>query len=316
MLHFASFLLAGGATVTLNAEARVRGAEIELGEVATIACADAALAERLGALSLGWAPAPGYARTLRADRLAADLARLAPEVEIALAGALACSVAPQTEQVRGEAIEAAARRELERSFAGRDAELVLARAVSNVEVPGGARPCVLEAALDPRAVRVGVASVPVRVIVDGEPYRTVWTEWKVETRELRAVLTRALRAGETIGRGDVETRRVRVVGARAGKLLDLERAIGSVAARDLAAGAALDEADVVRPQIVARGDALTVEVRRGSVAARAAAVASEAGRAGDRVRIVLTGSGRTLTATLVSRDLAVVEMDAGTREER
>ena len=74
---FLALLLVGGVKVTLHPEATVRGTEISLAQVATVEGDDAAEVERVRSLKLGYAPAPGYSRTLAAPRVSADVARLA-----------------------------------------------------------------------------------------------------------------------------------------------------------------------------------------------------------------------------------------------
>jgi hypothetical protein len=76
----------GGATVTLPVDAKVKGTEIELGELCLVAGLDGELVARVRALELGYAPAPGFSRLLTAERIRAELARALPGVEIRVTG--------------------------------------------------------------------------------------------------------------------------------------------------------------------------------------------------------------------------------------
>ena len=64
-----TLLLASGITVTLPEETKVSGSEMKLGDIAVITGEDESLVERAKQLGLGYAPAPGYHRTLRQWKL-------------------------------------------------------------------------------------------------------------------------------------------------------------------------------------------------------------------------------------------------------
>ena len=71
-------LLTLGVRVELPSEARVRGTELSVGSVAAVSGADAREVERVRAVSLGYAPAPGYSRLLQAQRILRDIQSQAP----------------------------------------------------------------------------------------------------------------------------------------------------------------------------------------------------------------------------------------------
>ncbi|MBM3990863.1 MAG: flagellar basal body P-ring formation protein FlgA [Planctomycetes bacterium] len=305
---FLALILAGGVQVTLLPQATVRGTEIVLSQVATIEGDDAAEVERVRAIKLGYAPAPGYARTLVAPRVSADVARLVPGITIDVKGALSCRVTPQVERVGAAAIEASARAEIARALSGAEHELALNTNLADLEVPAGNGPVDLRAVAGDTALRAGPINVAVRVSVDGQLYRTVWTNWRLSVWEDANVLRRDVAAGETITLDLLERKRV-LGGAGAGEVtLAAGLALGSTARRPLAAGHVLRESDVLRSVIVKRGDTLFLEVRRGNVHARMPAVAEQDAHPGERIKVTLTDSKRTLAATVVSRELALIDL--------
>jgi flagellar basal body P-ring formation protein FlgA len=300
-------LLFGGVTVTLAPEAKVRGTEIELSQIAKVRGGDAAEVERALELKLGYAPAPGYSRLLVADKLEQDLERMLG-VSVTIEGAAACRVLPQTSRVLGTSLEASARAEVLSRFDGRDVELDLAASIADIEVPKGLSGVELRA-VPGRHERSGPIDVAVRVLVDGVPYRTVWTRWNLAIWEVASVPTRTIRAGETITPELLAKQRVAATGLAADASLSEAAAIGASAARDLPAGQPIRAADVVRPLLVRRGDTLLLEIRRNHVHARVGVVAEEDARANERIRVTVAGTQRTLHATAVARDLAVIELD-------
>jgi flagella basal body P-ring formation protein FlgA len=214
-----------------------------------------------------------------------------------------------TEHVQGAVIEAAARAELAKLLEGRDAQMRLASAVADIEIPSGERPHELRAVLDTSDVRGGPLNVPVRVMIDGGLFRTIWTNWDVELWEQCAVPKQTVHAGETIQLDMLETRRIAQRG-RIGASLPAGVIAGTVAAHDLSAGQPIVEQQLVRPTLIARGDTLFLEIRRGPVSARIGVTAQQAGKLGERIRVNVIEGARELTATVASRDLVVIDMNS------
>lgn len=306
MLFIANLLL-GGVTVTLAPQARVRGTEIELAAIAKVEGADAAEVERVRALRLGYAPAPGHSRLIAAPRLEADLERMVAGIDVTIAGATACRVLPATEVLTGTQLTAAAKSEVMRWTAGRDAQLELTGSLADVEIPAGDKPYELRALISDAQVRAGPINVPVRVMVDGQLFRTVWSNWRVTLFEEVNVLRTELKAGDALTPELFERKRVALTaGGDAPAPLGL--ALGAKAARDMAAGAVLKSSDIVRDTLIRRGDTLFLEIRRGAITARVAASADQDARAGDRIRVTLLDTGKSINAVVLSRELAIVDL--------
>jgi flagella basal body P-ring formation protein FlgA len=297
-----SAVLAAGVTVTLPPEAKVKGTEIELGEVCLVTGADAALVERVRALELGYAPAPGFSRLLTAAHLAAELARALPEVQASVVGEKTCRLWPELEELVAPALEEAVRVELARAFAGREASFTLAESITPVKVPRGEGAARLLVRPLPAVGASGSLRVPVEVLVDGTRYRTVHTSWRIELWETRPVLTRAVRAGEALDPGLFARARVPVVASAAGEALDPRQVLGAVARRDLRPGEAVTSHDVHRPPAIQAGATLSLRIKKGAVEARVSAVALETGSVGDRIRVKTADGRQELVATIVGQD--------------
>jgi len=300
--------LLAGVTVTLPVEARVKGTEIELGELCLVAGLDGELVARVRALELGYAPAPGFSRLLTAERIKSELARALPAVEVRVAGERACRVWPEIDAISPGALEAAARAELLRAFAGKEATFTLSEPIASVKVPLGERDRQLSARVSATELHSGIIGVPVEVLVDGLRYRTVWISWRVDIWETRPVLSRPVRAGEELRPELFSRARVQIGRASEPEALDPRQVIGAVAKRDLAVGERVTVQDVHRPAAVTLGTTLFLRVKKGPIEARVSALALETGSVGERIRVKTVEAGQELVATIVGRDLCEISL--------
>ncbi|MCK6445886.1 MAG: flagellar basal body P-ring formation chaperone FlgA [Planctomycetes bacterium] len=305
-MFLAALIAASSVTLNLPNDARVRGTELTLAAVAQVTSDDPELVERARNYALGYAPAPGYSRLLMAEHLERELERFLG-VDVVVKGQPSCRVYPEIERVPGATIEAAARRELENTLLGKDAKATLLESAAGIDVPAGEAPATFLARVNADSLRSGSFSVPVEVRVDGNAYRTVWTNWRLDLWEQRSVLVRPVKAGELITSDMLAEKRVALDTSNA-KRLDPRQIVGSVASRNLTTETAIVEADLIRPAIVRKGDALFLSIKKGAINARVAGTAQENGAIGDRIRIELTDNKRVLTAVVLSRDTAEIDL--------
>jgi len=302
-------LLLTGVTVTLPAEAEVRGTTIELGAIAQLQ-GPAEDVARLADFELGYAPGPGYTRLLERDLLQARLASQLPGVKLSWAGSDSCRVAPLTETISGLKMTELARVELSRLFSGEDIELSLERGAQDAIVPAGEQPATLVPVLQGRTLRGGTWSVPIQVLVDGSVYQTVWTSFDVAFWQTRPVLAMPVPRGTALEPAMFEERRVRVHGSsQGGPILQPSALEAAIAVRDLAAGMAVTATDVQRPMVVQRGDLLTLEVRRGNITARTKVYARTSGRTGERIPVLSQENGREMRALVISSEIVRISLD-------
>jgi len=309
-LLFATFGAAfgSGVTVTLPVETKVKGTEIELGELAQVAGLDGELVAKVRALELGYAPAPGFSRLLTADRIRAELSKAMPGLEVRVTGERACRVWPALEEIAPARIEEAARTELTRAFAGKEATFTLKDVIDVVKVPQSEGASTLHARTPNGELSSGIVGVPVEVLVDGMRYRTLWTSWRVEVWETRPVLSRPVKAGEELRPELFERQRIKV-GTEVGmEALEPVQIMGAVAKRDLAPGTSVSAHDVNRPAAVVSGSTLFLRIRKGSIEARVAAVAGDTGSVGERIRVTTVEGHKELMATVVGRDLCEISL--------
>jgi flagella basal body P-ring formation protein FlgA len=106
------------------------------------------------------------------------------------------------------------------------------------------------------------------------------------------VLARAIEKGEIVSAGDF-TIAERPAGEGRGALAP-DQAAGKEAMRPLAAGMPVRPIDLIRPQLVRRGEPVTIAVRSGALSITAQGKALASGAQGDSVRVVAVATNRTL----------------------
>ncbi|EIZ78734.1 flagella basal body P-ring formation protein FlgA, putative [Novosphingobium sp. Rr 2-17] len=118
------------------------------------------------------------------------------------------------------------------------------------------------------------------------------------------VLDHAVAKGDLLAAGDFTTQELPLAQARAApRLKDM---VGMEAARALSAGAILRSSDLIRPQLVRRGEPVTITLRDGGLAITTAGRALGSGAAGDFVRIVSLSTNRTLDGVVESTGIVRV----------
>lgn len=296
-------------TVDVPAEARVSGIEFSLGDIARIDGTDQASVARVAGLHLGYAPAPGYSRLLEVAALEREASTSFPGIEINFVGGNACRVLAQVQTIEAAAIGSVAKAELTSVFGSLDADLRMHGQLKDLSVPQGESNALLQARLRENTPRPGAWSVPVDVLVDGSVVRTIWTSWQVDVWEDREVLVRDVRRGGVLSSKDVERRRVRVGGQVAGASADKAALRGATARRDMRAGEIVRMADIDREIVIRRGDLVHVEVTKGAITARGAAVAQEDGRVGDTIRVLMSSTRAEVIAVAAGKERVEIRMN-------
>ncbi|WHU04777.1 flagellar basal body P-ring formation chaperone FlgA [Sphingomonas sp. NIBR02145] len=107
-----------------------------------------------------------------------------------------------------------------------------------------------------------------------------------------AVLGHAVQKGDRIEAGDFSVEQRPAASARGA--LTIDQAAGMEAARNLPAGTVVRQADLMRPQMVRRGEPVTIRIVSGPLIITAAGRALAGGSKGEAVRVVANATNRTL----------------------
>lgn len=138
----------------------------------------------------------------------------------------------------------------------------------------------------------------------GAPLRLRYTGNAVETVET-AVLLRTLDRGETIKASDISVER-RPRAEAGADVTTRERTIGMQARRALRAGVPLKNADLVKPDLVQRDQAVTLIYQTAGIYLTGRGKAMENGTEGDVVSVMNLMSKRTVTGVVTGRNQVTI----------
>lgn len=282
-------------TVRVAAEVMVRGEEISLGDLATVA-GDEDLALRLRQVRLGPAPAPGGSYRIDPDYLRLRLSepRLLPEhVQLIVPDQVVVTRAFQV--VTGAAIvEAASRQIQERLEIGASSEepyavTALSRP-ADLRVPAGIVEVVAQIPVEPPGQ--GAMGAAVTVKVDGRSYQTMPLSFRIGRLRPVLVAARAIDAKAALGPGDWRLDRRPSTEIPAAALTAIPDAGDLEAAQPIREGEVLTQALVRRRLAVKRGDMVTVVVEGPGFRITSQGMAVTDARRGDSLRILNPTSKR------------------------
>ncbi|GJD50381.1 hypothetical protein OPKNFCMD_3120 [Methylobacterium crusticola] len=276
--------------LTLRGDITARRDVITLGDL--VEGAPAALSAR----PLFRAPPLGTGGTIQVRRIVEAAVGLGLEPPES-GGRLQVSVQRAARRIAGAEIEAALRAELARTRGLDAGALTIA---FEGEAPAISVPPELDGTVsaqelvyDPRTRRVSAL-----VTVGARQASLRVAGQVIETTEV-AVLTRALARGEALGPADVAVERRPREGVPADASGDPSGLVGQVAQRALPAGQPLRGGDLVRPDLVARGETVTIVYETPGIALSLRGQAKEGGPLGAVVAVVNPTSKKVIQATVI-----------------
>ncbi|NEU12693.1 flagellar basal body P-ring formation protein FlgA [Methylobacterium sp. BTF04] len=283
-------VLAEGGPMRLRGDVTARGDVLTLGDLVEGASTEVA------ARPMFRAPGLGATGTIQARRIADAVAALGLG-EIETGGRIQVAVQRAARRVVQPEIEAALKRALESAY-GLDPRNLAIRIdgeapvlLAPVDLAGQAT--ALDLSYDPRSRRVAA------LITLGERQASLRVSGQVmEIREV-VVLGRALNRGEAINAADITIERrpkeASPVDAQAGQ----GGLAGQVAQRSLSAGAVLRAGDLAPPDLVARGEAVTIVFDSPGLNLSLRGQANEGGRLGATITVTNPVSKKIIPATVI-----------------
>lgn len=275
---------------------RLRGDVTAKGDVLTLGDLVENAPAALGPRPLFRAPALGATGTIQAARIAEAVARLdlAP---LETGGRVQVTVQRAARRVGAPEIEAALKRALEASH-GLDGKMLAVRLdgesptlLAPLDLEGQAS--AVDVSYDPRSRRVA------GLVVLGERQASLRVSGQaIEMREV-AVLTRSLNRGESIAAGDLTVERRPREGLPSDAQGSGTAVAGQVAQRTLVAGAVLRAGDAAPPDLVQRGEAVTIVFEAPGVSLSMTGLANDTGRLGASISVTNPSSKKVLQATVI-----------------
>lgn len=275
---------------------RLRGDVVATGDILTLGDLVENAPPALAARPLFRAPALGATGTIQAKRIAEAADKLDLGA-LETGGRVQIAVQRAARRVGPAEIEAALKLALQsghgldgRSLAIRlDGEAPLLLAPAALQGAASA----LELTYDPRSRRVAA------LIVLGERQASLRVSGLVTEMREAAVLTRALNRGEAIGPADLALERRPRDTTGTDTLSSAAAAVGQIAQRSLSAGAMLRVGDVAPPDLVQRGEPVTIVFEAPGVSLSLRGIANESGRMGASIAVLNPSSKKVLQASVI-----------------
>lgn len=295
-------------TVTVRATSEVAGRVFMLGEIAEIKGSDAALVKQLAAVEVGTSPLPGLSRPLAPRDILARLRYCRLDVKrIDLVCPPSVLVTRGGQELATEEIVRVAAGVLESTEGKSEAYLAPTYEPlplrARLFVPTGKRE------YQPGAPRIQAASaiVPVTVLVDGKPAKTVEVAFKVRRTVQVLVATKTLEARTVLSADDVSVAGVELAPSAPVPLTNVQAVIGKRTTRRILQGQPLPANAVENVPVIAAGAKVTAEVVVGGVRITAPAIARTPGAVGDRIRVFVTDTKKELRGMVVDASTVRVE---------
>lgn len=299
LLAFLTFAALGALAIPAMARAeglRLRGDVTARGDVLTLADLVDGAPERLATRPLFRAPSLGATGTIQTRRIL-DAASALGLSGLETGGRLQIAVQRAARRLGPPEIEAALKRGLETGY-GLNAQNIAVRLdgdgptlLAPLDLEGQA--AALDLTYDSRTRRVaGLVTLGERQVslrVSGVV---------VELREV-AVLTRNLNRGEPVREGDVALERRPRESVAPDAQGSATTILGEVAQNTLTAGTVLRVTDTAPPDLVARGENVTIVYETPSISLSMRGLSNDSGRMGAVVNVVNVASKKVLQATVI-----------------
>jgi flagellar basal body P-ring formation protein FlgA len=299
VLAVLAFAVLGALAIPAMARAdglRLRGDVTARGDVLTLADLVEGAPSGLAGRPLFRSPVLGATGTIQTRRIV-DAAAALGLTGLETGGRLQIAVQRAARRLGPPEIEAALKHGLETGY-GLDPRTVAVRfdgdgptLLAPLDLEGQA--AAFDLTYDPRSRRVsGLVSL-------GERQASLRVSGVViELREV-AVLTRALTRGEPVKAGDLVAERRPRDAVAADAQPSATAVLGEVAQHALAAGTVLRISDTALPELVTRGESVTIVYETPSISLSMRGIANEGGRMGAVVNVVNVASKKILQTTVI-----------------
>lgn len=286
-----------------RSEAQVRGAEVLLRDIAEITTADKALATRLADISFGKRPAAGFFRALTREEIERRLVELGLALDrFALVGAREVALVPVFTLLQPKDVLEVADGIMRSAVASEanpgDIEFEAGPTVA-VQVPPGRRTFDLAGSLRGGRLDLASAIVDVKVVIDGEAWKTLTLSYRLRRFVHAVVVERPIQKGQPFADDNVALKRIEAQNSSLTLVSRFDLLEGKVAARNLTPNRPLTPADVTGPAVVWRGEIVTLVSDSGRIKLATKARADQDGAAGARILVTNLASGKVLQATVV-----------------
>jgi flagella basal body P-ring formation protein FlgA len=286
--------------ITMKDSAVIDDARVLLGDIASISGASPERANKLARLEITSAPKPGHSKQIDRDFTLARLHHKGLGADgILFTGARCTSATRSSQSIPSDKLAGMLRSYIETRmpWTAQDTVIEVQPPPSVDGLPSGKAAVTFECDGDYRYV--GDTSLKTTIKVDGKRCRTLYLRAGVHPFTPVAVAVKNIKRGEPILESDFSMVKKDLTDLRRGFFVDKTDLNGLVAARSIAAGAAISLQCVERPIAVKRGKIVVAEIKGKGFRITAMAKAMDNGRVGDVIRLTNVDSRRTFTGEVV-----------------
>lgn len=299
------FAYAASLTVSVLAEASVKGPGLTLGDIATVGGDLPERVRMLKELSIGDAPAPGETMFLTPELLKPRLiAAKADFSDITWTVPANFKVTTLSQRISGKKISELALAFLQQQAVG--ATLNMLDVPSDFQAPAGKLEMVAEIS---GSLRYSVpTTVQVVVRTEGKPFVRVPVQFEVRRYLDIVVAATNLNAGEVLTAQSLRLERMDAGKLPAGYYTEAGKMVGLQLRYAAVPGAVIYEKALMRPIVIQRGAMVRLSSRIGELEVSANGVALASGAVGDIIRVQNSNTKRMLTGR-VQEDKSVLVLD-------
>jgi flagellar basal body P-ring formation protein FlgA len=283
--------------VTLRADAVSAGEQILLSEIAALPGWPAEQLARGQQVAIGRAALPAQTRTLTAQEIANALKRAGFTEKIEVNGEPSVAVTAASQTITGERLTEIAANAVRAYFAqdaDLEAEVIVSSTPGDVLLRPG--PVSLDAELPDSGPRPGTLSVRVRVSQNGRRIAEPVAGVLVHVTGSLPVASERLLAGEILGEAGVKLVRRELSAGELASRCTPARLVGMRAKKIIAADEPLTRGLFAAPQVIHRGEAITIVVKRGDLELAARGEARNDAALDEPVRVLVQDSSAEVIA--------------------
>ena len=285
------------AMITLKTEAVSTAEQILMKEVADIAGTSAANVSVLGQLPVGRAASPGQKRMVSQQELLNAIRKSGSTAAYDLKGAQLVSVTAASETLSGQRMADVAIAAVKEYFE-KDADYETDIELSSIPADLCFRPGPVELAVElpDTGPRPGSQSIRVRILQAGRRMAEHNVGLRVRITGSVQVAAERMLVGDALAESGIKIIRRELTISELQGCSNALQWVGMHAKRVITAGEALNKSSFALPQIIKRGDAVTIFVRRGGLELATRGEARNDAALHDSVRVLVLDSGSEVVA--------------------
>ena len=296
------------AFISLKPQAVCRGVRIILSDIADINTVDPKLKSKISSIDLGRPPAEGWTRIITRENIKEAInSTFNHPLPVKFLGAIKTEVVSKTIVVSQESIEQSAEFVLKAvsSKEADDIEWSIYRHPRPVRVPAGRFGVDLSARIRKGKIGRDQAIIDVDIKVDGKTVETLPVQFRI--RRFREVLVTLspVRRGEPL-EGKVGIKRMEISHFFGKPLTDINQIKNKVASRLLMSGRIVTDLDIKDPELVRKGDIVTMVGIKGNLRITIKGIARTGGSLGEMVKVMNPSTRRIIVGRVVG--FGVVEV--------